>query len=295
MSQVTPLSNAIQEAGNVLPEVAKLFESILSNQDKRGVEKQTNLRYGEHERHILDVYSPSGKTPESGWPVLIFFHGGGFIRGNKEHRSNIGWFFAQQGYTIIMPNYRLAPQSQWPCGPEDVASVYQWIVEQKQNQDFDTNNIFLMGESAGAAHVAAASLRKEFQPEHWNIKGAILLSGPYNARLEGKARAQFGIDTPDPRNEAYFGSDLSKWDQASTVDHISADPFPLLISYTEWDLIQMQVQACELFARLVSEHDFNPDIQCLNHHNHFSQGYSIGTEDRSLSDRLLAFLNQHKH
>jgi len=78
------------------------------------------------------------------------------------------------------------------------------------------------------------------------------------------------------------------------VNHISAAPFPLLISYTEWDLIQMQVQACELFARLVSEHDFNPDIQCLKHHNHFSQGYSIGTEDRTLSDRLLAFLNQHK-
>lgn len=291
MSQVATLANAIQEAGNVLPEIAKLFEPILANQDKSGVEKQTDLRYGKHERHILDVYSPAGNAPEGGWPVLIFFHGGGFIRGNKEHRSNMGWFFAQQGYATIIPNYRLAPESLWPCGPEDVASVYQWVVEQKQSNAFDTNNVFLMGESAGAAHVAAASLRKEYQPDHWNIKGAILLSGPYNARLEGKARTQFGIDTPDPRNEAYFGSDLSKWDQASTVDHITAKPFPLLVSYTEWDLIQMQVQACELFARLVSQHNFQAEIQCLANNNHFSQGYSIGTEDHVLSDRLLAFLN----
>lgn len=293
MSQVTSLAHAIQEAGNLLPEIAKLFDPILANQDKSAVEKQTDLRYGEHERHTLDVYSPSGNAPEGGWPVLIFFHGGGFIRGHKEHRSNMGWFFAQQGFTTVIPNYRLAPESQWPCGPEDVASVYQWVVEQKQDYEFNINNIFLMGESAGAAHVAAASLRKEFQPDHWNIKGAILLSGPYNARLEGKARAQFGIDTPDPRNEAYFGSDFSKWDQASTVDHITAKPFPLLISYTEWDLIQMQVQACELFARLVSQHDFQAEIQYLANHNHFSQGYSIGTEDRVLSDRLLAFLHHH--
>lgn len=98
--------------------------------------------------------------------------------------------------------------------------------------------------------------------------------------------------TPDPRNEAYFGADLSRWGEASIVDHIDAAPFPLWISYAERDLIQMQVQAGGLFARLVKQHGFAPELAMLRDHNHFSQGYSVGTEDNSVSGPLLRFIRQ---
>jgi acetyl esterase len=140
--------------------------------------------------------------------------------------------------------------------------------------------------------VAAATLLRRWQPPGWRIAGAALLSGPYNARLEGLARTQFGIATPDPRNEAYFGTDPAAWDAASLVDHVDAPPFPLWISMAERDLLQMQAQAGELFARLVSRHGFAPELRLLREHNHFSQGYSVGTADTSVSAPLLDFIRR---
>jgi acetyl esterase/lipase len=283
----------LREVGNDLPAVAALFAPLLAAQDRSGVIKQGDLAYGPHERHRLDLYRPdSPDTPANGWPVVMFFHGGGFIRGSKEHRDNLGWFLARQGYIAVLPNYRLAPESRWPCGPQDVVAVWSWVRQSAPSLGGDPSRTVLVGESAGAAHVAAAVLRKEFHPVDWNVCGAVLLSGPYNARLEGLARAQFGIATPDPRNEAYFGPDPALWDGASTVDHVTAPPLPLLISYAELDPPQMQVQAGELFARLVSRHGFAPDLLVLAQHNHFSQGFSFGTSDTTVSDALLGFLGR---
>ena len=277
-----------------MPAVQALYQPLLAAQAREGVTLHADLPYGDHARHRLDLYAPD-KPPaagSAGHPVLVFFHGGGFIRGDKAGRANIGWHFARQGVLTVLANYRLAPESHWPSGPQDVVAVWRWLCENVATWGGNLEHVVLMGESAGASHVAAASLMRRFQPapDDWRIAGAVLLSGPYNARLEGLARQQFAIPTPDPRNEAYFGPDPAQWDMASIIDHIDAAPFPVLISYAERDLLQMQVQAGELFARLVTDHGFAPALMMLREHNHFSQGFSIGTDDDSVSGPVLRFL-----
>lgn len=284
------LAHKLREAGNDLPAVAALYADALARQDRSGVQVHADVAYGADERHRLDIYRPQGQPPAGGWPVVLFLHGGGFIRGDKGHRANLGYWLAQQGYVAVLANYRLAPQHVWPSGPQDVVAAWQWLQQHGGQWGMDGRRVVLMGESAGAAHVAAAALVQRLQCADWHIAGAVLLSGPYNARLEGLARSQFGIAAPDPRNEAYMGSDPQGWDAASIVDQVSAPPFPLWISWTEWDLLQMQVQAAELFARLVSRHGYQPRLHVLAQHNHFSQGYSFGTDDDTLSAPLLDFL-----
>ena len=277
-----------------LPAVQALYETLLVAQARDGVTRHTDLAYGHDTRHRLDVYVPDKPAGSGcvGHPVLVFFHGGGFIRGDKATRANIGWHFARQGVLTVLANYRLAPDNRWPSGPQDVVAVWQWLQANMASWGGDPAQLVLMGESAGAAHVAAATLIRRFQPApcDWQIAGAVLLSGPYNAALEGRARRQFGIPTPDPRNDAYIGPDPAQWEGASIVEHIDAAPFPLLISYAERDLLQMQVQAAELFARLVSQHGFSPELMMLREHNHFSQGFSIGTGDDSVSGPVLRFM-----
>ena len=74
---------------------------------------------------------------------------GGFIRGNKEHRENIGRFLAQHGFVTVLANYRLAPESRWPSGPEDVVGVWQWLQQHGASHGADPSRVALMGESAG--------------------------------------------------------------------------------------------------------------------------------------------------
>jgi acetyl esterase len=66
-----------------------------------------------------------------------------------------------------------------------------------------------------------------------------------------------------------------------------------LITYAELDPLQMQVQAGELFARLVVSHGFTPDLHIVRGHNHLSQVFSFNTGDESLSAPVLKFLASH--
>jgi acetyl esterase len=99
------------------------------------------------------------------------------------------------------------------------------------------------------------------------------------------------VATPDPRNEAYFGSNFDAYQSMSTIALIDASPSaPLLITYAELDLLQMQVQACELFARLVTDHGLKPQLRVIRGHNHITQTYAVNTGDESLGAPVLEFL-----
>lgn len=264
-----------------------LYGPLLARQSRDGVRVVTDLAYGEDARHRLDVYIPQAQAPHG---VLVFLHGGGFLRGDKGERANVGYAFARDGYVVVLPNYRLAPAHRWPAGAHDVAAVLRWVEVNAKNYDAGAAPVLVAGESAGAAHVAASRLVRRFADTAPAPAGVALISGPYNARLEAMARAQFGIATPDPRNEAYFGADLAAWNEMSTVDLVDAAPFPLLLTYAELDPAQMQVQAGELFARLVSRHGFQPALRVIRGHDHLSQLYSIGTGDDSLAGVLREWL-----
>lgn len=282
-------------AGFNLPQVQALYAPLLATQPTEGVQVHPDLRYGPHARHTLDVYAPS-EPAAALRPVLVCVHGGGFIRGDKAAKANAGYCFARQGFVTVAPNYRLAPDSRWPSGPEDVVALVGWLATHLPRWGGDPQRIVLMGESAGAAHVAAAVLMRRFglAAAGGQVRAAILASGPYNPRLERLARQAFGVDTPDPRNDAYFGSDdAAQLAGASIVEQIDAAPLPLLISYAERDLLQMQVQAGELFARLCTRHGYTPELLCVRDHNHFSQTVALNTGDARLAGPVADFVRRH--
>jgi triacylglycerol lipase len=286
------LAQAVRAQGAVIdpPATKALFTGQPTQFSLADVQLQRDRRYGDHARHVLDVYLPAEHDPAGqAKPALIFLHGGGFIRGDKADRANTGCFFAANGVITVVPNYRLGPESQWPAGAEDAAAVFAWVRAHAAELGVDPARIFIGGESAGAAHVAAATLISRFA---CRPAGAILISGVYNLELEGKSRRQFGIATPDPRNDAYFGTDFAAHATMSTVRLIDAAPFPLLLTYAELDPPQMQIQAGELFAQLVVEHQFAPEVRVIANHGHLSQVYAINTRDRSLADPVLAFIGE---
>jgi acetyl esterase/lipase len=288
----TGLEQQIRERGAVLDLrfAQALYKPLLAGQPREDVEVVRDLPYGEDARNRLDVYHPRAGSGTAR-AVLVFFHGGGFIRGDKGDRDNVGFYFARRGCVVVVANYRLAPAHTWPAGAEDVVAAYAWTHRHIAGFGGDRQRIFLAGESAGAAHVAAATLVRRFHAVELEIAGAMLISGVYNVHLEGLARQQFGVATPDPRNEPYFGSDFARYPAMSTVALIDAPPAaPLLITYAELDMPQMQVQAGELFARLVVEHGWQPHLKVIPGHNHLTQLYAINTGDEALSSVMLDFM-----
>jgi triacylglycerol lipase len=284
------LEEAIRAAGPVIdPPFAKALYAPLLADAPRGGEEVKDIAYGSDQRHRLDLYLPL--HADGAAPVVVFLHGGGFIRGDKGDRAHAGHYFSRHGVLAILPNYRLGPRHRWPAGAQDVSSVLAWARAHVAQYGGNPDHIVLAGESAGAAHVAAATLIRRFHPEEGlKIAGAFLASGVYNAELELLARGQLGIATPDPRNEAYFGTDFAGYRAMSTVALVDAEPFPLAISYAELDPVQMQAQAGELFARLVTRHGFQPQISVVRGHNHLSQVYAINSGDDALAGRMLAFV-----
>jgi acetyl esterase len=286
------IARGIRERGATLDMafVQSVYGPLLKAQCRDGVRVERDLVFGGDLRHRLDVYQPqmASVRPRA---ALILIHGGGFIRGDKQERENAGYFFARHGFVVVIANYRLAPAHAWPAGSEDVIAAYEWLRAQAGAWQVDPARIYLTGESAGAAHVAAAALMRRFHPaEGLRVAGIALLSGVYNPHLEWRARKQFGISTPDPRNDAYFGLDTDRYPQMSSVDLVDVAPVRTLITYAELDLLQMQVQAGELFSRLVTRHGFEPDLKVIPYHNHLSQFYSLNAGDDSLANPLLEFL-----
>jgi triacylglycerol lipase len=285
-----PFEIAIRAQGTAIdPAFAKALYAAAHQDTPRGAEPVLDLVYGPDARNTLDLYPALGASGAA--PVVVFLHGGGFIRGDKGERAAVGHFFSRHGVLAVLPNYRLGPTHRWPAGAQDAAAVLAWARANVAAHGGDPERIVLAGESAGAAHVAAATLVRRFHPaEGLQLAGVFLASGVYNAELELLARAQLGIATPDPRNEAYFGTDFAAYRAMSTVALVDAAPFPLAISYAELDPVQMQAQAGELFARLVTQHGFAPSVGVIPAHNHLTQVYAINTAHDPLGAAMLAFI-----
>jgi triacylglycerol lipase len=288
------LMDRIRALGPVLDveAVRALYAGSAAERVPEGMRIERDVAYGADPLQRLDVYRPMRAVP-GGAPVIVLVHGGGFVRGDKQERANGGIHFAKAGYLTLLPNYRLAPAAGWPAGAEDVAAVWSWARREAAARGGDPERIVLMGESAGATHVAAAALiRRHHPPGGLRPAGLVLISGPYDVALERAARRQFGIATPDTRNDAYFGNDVAHLPGRTIVDLIDAAPLPVLITFAELDLLQMQVQAGELFAHLVRQHGFAAEIAMIRDHNHVSQSFSLNTGDDALSAPVERFLRQ---
>ena len=100
--------------------------------------------------------SKSTSTPA---PGLIYIHGGGMIMGNLESQDEVLKITASElGIPIASIDYRKAPEHPYPAAPEDCYAGVCWVFENAAALGMDTNNIGLMGASAGGGLALATAL-----------------------------------------------------------------------------------------------------------------------------------------
>lgn len=106
-----------------------------------------DISYGPYKMNVLDVYRP--KDAKGKLPVIVSVHGGGWIYGDKELYQHYCMSLAQRGFAVVNFTYRLSPEQKFPCHLEDTVKVFDWVLKNADRYEFDTDNIFAVGDSAG--------------------------------------------------------------------------------------------------------------------------------------------------
>lgn len=92
----------------------------------------------------LDVYYPEDQSLLGG---IIDIHGGGWFRGDKAKDADWATRLANEGFLVVVPNYRITPAGYYPDPLTDMDHVYDWL--QHSDYDFDKSKIAAVGSSAG--------------------------------------------------------------------------------------------------------------------------------------------------
>ena len=92
-------------------------------------------------------------------PLILFFHGGGWVYGNFDTYDYFCRRFAKDtGAIVLTVGYRLAPFYKYPTALEDCYDAYLWTVENATNLSANPEKIIVMGDSAGGNLATAVSL-----------------------------------------------------------------------------------------------------------------------------------------
>ena len=102
------------------------------------------------------IYTPVGTAA---FPVLVYFHGGGWVIGNLDTHDGICRSLANRvGCLVVSVDYRLAPEHTFPAAPEDCYAATRWLAEHAGSLGGDKGRIAVGGDSAGGNLAAVVAL-----------------------------------------------------------------------------------------------------------------------------------------
>ncbi len=221
-----------------------------------------DLRYwsgpdADPKKHRLDLFRPTG----TGWPVLVFIHGGGWTSGDKNLRAggadiygNIGRFYAARGIGVAVISYRLQPQVAWPQQVADAARAVAWVHANVARFGGDPDAIVVAGHSAGGQLAARIALDPAplaaLGVDHGVITGFVSVSG---AALDLTDAESWRLGQPRGYYEKRFrnGDPTDGWmHDASPVRFVDAHSPPGLVIWAEGDPPDLRRQGQVLAAAL---------------------------------------------
>ena len=172
-------------------EARKLFREIacLAGSPPVDLQKVADLEIPAPGRQIpARIYRPNDKDD---LPVMVYFHGGGWVIGDLETHDSFCRSLAKTGnFVVIAVDYRLAPEHKFPAAHEDCMEATSWIAANEAALAVDTSRLIVAGDSAGATMAAAVCQQaaRERQPD---IKYQVLLQPVTD------------VPTPYPSKEEY--------------------------------------------------------------------------------------------
>ena len=212
-----------------------------------------DLRYGPESGQSLDILRPRSVEPGA-LPVLIYFHGGGWISADKRIYDGVAATLSKNGFLIFNVNYRLAPGNRFPAALQDAVRSIAWIERNLSQYGGDRSTIFLAGDSAGAqiASWYACALQKrslftqvgiDSAANRIRLKGLLLFYGVYD--FDSVLDAHFPFIQLYAKS--FLGCDSKSYaenaETASPIRHVSSALPPVFLCAGERDGLYAQSTA----------------------------------------------------
>lgn len=202
--------------------------------------------YDEKNQLTLDIYEP--QTIEA---AIILIHGGGWFRGDKAKETALAERLMNDGFLVVAPNYRLAPEHIFPAAMDDLLKVYDWLA----NSTYPVKGkITTLGSSAGGNLSIELALQKGIPAASWS--GIIDLYDwvnqhpevvpAMNQKPDFDKQASGKIDQ-DGANDAFYkwfilnyvNQDLALLKQADPLSRISNNSGPIFIANSLNELVPL--------------------------------------------------------
>ena len=285
----TDIAAQLQKMGRVVnpPATAAIYAPrALDKEPYQGVSVQRDIAYGTDARHLLDVFTP---TAISSMPrkVFVFVHGGGFTRGDRRapgspFYDNVMMWAAKNNMIGVNMTYRLAPKDVYPSGAADIGKALGWVYKNIAARGGDPKQVFLMGQSAGAVHVASYVADEKLHPvANPSLKGALMLSGLFSVTPN--------LIATEPPVKVYFGEDASKFAERSALVGLLKTRTPLWVAYSELDPPAFELQA-DILNHALCTAGRCPTFVRFAGQSHMSEIYSINSDDPTIGNAMWDFV-----
>ncbi|MDB5241237.1 MAG: alpha/beta hydrolase [Spirosoma sp.] len=245
------------------------------------------------ERHVLDVYAPKQKST-SGYPVVVFIHGGNWDSGSKNLYSFIGRRLAKQQVVAVIINYRLAPGVLVPVMADDCAHAILWATQHIAEYGGDPNRIFTMGHSAGGGLAALMATKDELFTKlglsRNPVKGAILDDPAGLDMYDYLQKMQY------PNDQQYlvsFGKDQAVWRSVSPMYYVGKDSPPMLI-YIGGRSYPSIINSGSIFHKKLQILGVNHEYTVLPGKKHIPMVVQLFWKNNTIYRNLLTFVGARR-
>ncbi len=183
-------------------------------------------------------------------PLVIVIHGGSWQSGDNKQLPELNSYLAAKGYNVAAINYRLAPAYKAPAPVEDTRDAINFFIANAAIYNIDTNNIVLIGRSAGAQVALCAAYNFKLP----NIKGVISYYGPADMVWAGQLPANAGVLDNNEIYNDYLGGlykDVpEKFKEVSAVQQADSLSPPTLMIHGKIDPLVFHIHPEHLQKRL---------------------------------------------
>jgi acetyl esterase/lipase len=209
-----------------------------------------NVRYGPHERNVLDLYLAKAQEPT---PLVLYIHGGGFRGGDKrslnpaEARALLG-----AGFSVAAINYRLTDAAPAPAAYLDCARALQFLRHNAKRWNLDPERVASTGGSAGAGtsmwlafHDDLADPKSDDPVARQSTRLSCIAVRNGQSSYDPRFAEKIGIPRPNFERHPFFlpfygitrdqidsAEAHKRYERAAPITYVSKDDPPALLVYS---------------------------------------------------------------